>query len=138
MPEFGWMNDPNGFSYFNNEYHLFYQHHPYDTVWGPMHWAHAVSSDLIKWQHKDIALKPDKEYDKNGVFSGSGLEVDREHWLYYTGHVDSHLDHLNDDGSSSDSNEIPSYVRQVQCLAKSVDGETYHKYGNNPDRKSVV
>jgi beta-fructofuranosidase len=132
MPEFGWMNDPNGFSYFNNEYHLFYQYHPHDTIWGPMHWAHAVSSDLIKWQHKSIALKPDKEYDKNGVFSGSGLEVDREHWLYYTGHVDSNLDHLNDVNSSLDRNETTPYIRQVQCLAKSVDGETYHKYGDNP------
>lgn len=132
MPEFGWMNDPNGFSYFNNEYHLFYQYNPDDTVWGPMHWAHAVSSDLIKWQHKKVALKPDKEYDKNGIFSGSGLKVGSEHWLYYTGHIDSHLDRLNETDPSIESNETIPYIRQVQCLAKSVDGVTYHKYENNP------
>lgn len=136
MPEHGWMNDPNGFSYFNNEYHLFYQHYPHDTVWGPMHWAHAVSSDLIKWRHKEIALKPDKNYDKNGVFSGSGIQVGSEHWLYYTGHIDSHLDTLYDKDLKKkptlENEETNSYIRQVQCLAKSVDGVTYHKYKNNP------
>lgn len=136
MPPYGWMNDPNGFSYFNNEYHLFYQHYPYDTVWGPMHWAHAVSSDLIKWRHKKIALKPDKEYDRNGVFSGSGIQVENEHWLYYTGHIDSHLDILYDKDLKKKLNfinpESEPYIRQVQCLAKSVDGETYTKYEDNP------
>jgi len=136
MPEYGWMNDPNGFSFFNNEYHLFYQHYPYDTVWGPMHWAHAVSSDLIKWSHKEIALKPDKEYDRNGVFSGSAIQVGDEHWLYYTGHVDLFLDKLYDKDfikkPISDSQETDSYIRQVQCLAKSADGLNYIKYENNP------
>ncbi|AYA77973.1 glycoside hydrolase family 32 protein [Bacillus sp. Y1] len=136
MPECGWMNDPNGFSYFNNEYHLFYQHYPYDTVWGPMHWAHAVSSDLIKWNHKEIALKPGEDYDRNGVFSGSGIQVGNEHWLYYTGHIDSLLDDVYDKDFKkkpySQNQETIPFIRQVQCLAKSVDGETYEKYENNP------
>ncbi|MBP3041477.1 glycoside hydrolase family 32 protein [Bacillaceae bacterium Marseille-Q3522] len=137
MPERGWMNDPNGLSYFNNDYHLFYQYYPYDTVWGPVHWAHAVSTDLIKWKHKDIALKPGEKYDKNGVFSGSGIQVGREHWLYYTGHIDSHLDTLYDTDlkkkqSAFESNITNPYIRQVQCLARSVDGVTYHKYEHNP------
>ena len=136
MPERGWMNDPNGLSCFNNEYHLFYQHYPHDTMWGPMHWAHAVSKDLISWDHKGIALKPDKKYDRNGVFSGSGLQVGTEHWLYYTGHIDSHLDFLYDENFKKKSDAaIPAnepYIRQVQCLAKSEDGDTYTKFDGNP------
>lgn len=136
MPERGWMNDPNGFSFFNNEYHLFYQHYPYDTMWGPMHWAHAVSPDLIRWTHKEIALKPDKAYDRNGVFSGSGLQVGSEHWLYYTGHIDSNLDFLYDENfKKRPEAAIPAsepHIRQVQCLAKSEDGVKYTKYEGNP------
>lgn len=136
MPEYGWMNDPNGFSFFQNEYHLFYQHYPYDTEWGPMHWAHAVSSDLITWRHKEIALRPDQEYDRNGVFSGSGIQVGNEHWLYYTGHVDVHLDQMFDQNYKKRTKEvsenIPPFIRQVQCLATSVDGVHYKKYQHNP------
>lgn len=136
MPEKGWMNDPNGFSSFNNEYHLFYQHYPYASEWGPMHWGHAVSSDLIKWEHKKNALKPDRVYDKNGIFSGSGIQVGNEHWLYYTGHVDNHLDQVFDENhlkkDNPDNEPLTPYIRQVQCLAISIDGENYQKYENNP------
>lgn len=80
-----WSNDPNGFIYFKGYYHLFYQYFPYGPQWGTMHWGHAVSTDLVHWQHKGIALFPTKEYDKNGCFSGSALNIDDTLYLYYTG-----------------------------------------------------
>ncbi|MCL6572119.1 MAG: glycoside hydrolase family 32 protein, partial [Bacillus sp. (in: Bacteria)] len=136
MPPGGWMNDPNGHVHFKGEYHLFYQHHPYSDKWGPMHWGHAVSSDLIKWKHKEIALKPGQFYDKNGIFSGSGIQVGNEHWLYYTGHIDKYLDQVFDEFNlkrpNPGSESANPFIRQVQCLAKSVDGENYQKYENNP------
>lgn len=80
-----WINDPNGFIYYKGRYHLFYQYFPYAPVWGTMHWGHAVSEDLIHWEHLGPALFPTRYEDQNGCFSGSALEYDGKLHLYYTG-----------------------------------------------------
>ena len=115
----GWINDPNGFSTFNNEYHLFYQYHPYDVVWGPMYWGHSKTNDFIKWEQLPIALAPEASYDMGGCFSGSALEYDGKHVIMYTGV----LDNKDENGER--------VVRQTQCIAIG-DGENYEKLECNP------
>ena len=78
-----WINDPNGFIYYKGKYHLFFQHFPYAPEWGTMHWGHTVSEDLVHWEYQGIALFPTKEYDQNGVFSGTALEEDGKLKIYY-------------------------------------------------------
>ena len=80
-----WVNDPNGFIYYKGYYHLFYQYFPYGPRWGTMHWGHAVSRDLVTWEHKGIALYPSVREDRNGCFSGSAIEEDGRLYLAYTG-----------------------------------------------------
>ena len=117
-PRVGWMNDPNGFSYYKGMAHLFYQFHPYSKEWGPMHWGHCVSSDLIKWEYYPVALAPDMEYDMDGCFSGSAIETDEGHMLVYTG-----VTHEEYNGERSEY--------QNQCIALG-DGKYYKKIENNP------
>ena len=116
----GWMNDPNGFSWFGGQYHLFYQYHPYDSHWGPMHWGHAVSEDLLSWRYLPAALAPDMPYDRDGCFSGSALTLhDGRHLLMYTGVAKEVLS----DGSLRGV--------QTQNLAFG-DGTDYRKFEKNP------
>ena len=120
MPPVGWMNDPNGVVYFNNEYHLFFQFYPYDIEWGPMHWGHAKSQDGIKWEYLPVALAPSEEYDfssverGHGCFSGSAVALDNELVLMYTGNVDGRN------------------PRQTQNIACSKDGVNFAKFEGNP------
>ena len=114
--EAGWINDPNGFSRFKGEYHLFAQHNPYDSKWGPMHWSHAKSHDLITWDHLPVALAPEESYECDlGCFSGTAIEHEGQHILMYT----------------SCEGKIGEPVKQQQCLAIG-DGVTYEKFSLNP------
>lgn len=86
IPPSGWMNDPNGpITDADRMHHLFYQHNP-DGGWHEqMHWGHARTRDLVHWEHLPIALYPDMPYDKDGIYSGSALELNGEPILFYTG-----------------------------------------------------
>ncbi|MGB8955811.1 MAG: glycoside hydrolase family 32 protein, partial [Tumebacillaceae bacterium] len=124
-PPAKWMNDPNGMVYFEGEYHLFYQHYPHGTTWGPMHWGHAVSTDLIHWEHLPIALAP----DHNGnIFSGSAV-VD---WEDTTGFF-SGKPGLVAIFTHADETSVSGIYRQRQSLAYSLDkGRTWIMYEGNP------
>lgn len=87
QPNVGLLNDPNGFSYYNDEWHLFYQSFPMGTVHGLKSWFHLTSKDLVHWIDKGPALLPDNQYDSHGVYSGSALEVDGNLFIFYTGNV---------------------------------------------------
>ena len=85
-PLVGWMNDPNGFCFYRGEYHLFYQYHPFSRSWGPMHWGHAISRDLLHWTYMPCAMAPDTAADAGGCFSGSAVPMpDGRLMLVYTG-----------------------------------------------------
>ena len=119
-PTIGWMNDPNGFSLYKGEYHLFYQYHPYSNEWGPMHWGHLKSKDLIRWERLPAAIAPDQDYDAAGCFSGSAMELpDGRQLLLYTG-----VQH---------SRSPEGFIQKVQtqCIATG-DGVNYEKYQENP------
>jgi fructan beta-fructosidase len=131
-PKEKWMNDPNGMVFHNGEFHLFYQYYPEGLVWGPMHWGHAVSKDMIRWEHLPIALYPDS---LGLIFSGSAV-----------------VDKNNTSGFGS--NENPALVAiytyhsmekeksgrtdyQYQGIAFSIDnGRTWAKYDENPVLKN--
>jgi fructan beta-fructosidase len=127
-PSANWMNDPNGMVFSNGEYHLFYQYYPNATVWGPMHWGHAVSKDLVHWEHLPIALYPDK---LGLIFSGSAV-VDKENSSGFGTKTDPPLVamftyHLMEGEQAGRTNF------QYQGIAYSTDkGRTWTKYDKNP------
>src|SRR5688572_24253727 len=85
QPTGNWMNDPNGPIFHNGYYHMFYQHNPYGDGWGHMHWGHARSRDLVKWEHLPIALWPSLEMNEEHVFSGcSAIRADGKPVIFYT------------------------------------------------------
>ena len=115
-PEWGWMNDPNGMVYKDGEWHLFYQYNPYGSFWGNMHWGHAVSKDLVNWEHLGIALAPD---DLGAIFSGSAV-VDKDNTAGFG--RDAIVAMYTSDGDN-----------QTQSIAYSLDnGRTFTKYAGNP------
>ncbi|MYB09576.1 MAG: glycoside hydrolase family 32 protein [Acidimicrobiia bacterium] len=116
-PPRGWMNDPNGLCYLDGRWHAFYQHNPDDIVWGPMHWGHASSADLITWDHHPVALRPD---ELGTIFSGSAV-----------------IDHDNTAGFGAGAlvavftQDLDGHQRQ--SIAASVDsGLTWEKFEGNP------
>jgi fructan beta-fructosidase len=127
-PDSMWMNDPNGMVFYDGEYHLFYQYYPDSTVWGPMHWGHAISEDLVHWEHLPIALYPDQ---LGLIFSGSavidwgntsGLGTDNQPPM-----IAIFTQHLME-GEQSGRNDF-----QVQSIAYSLDkGRNWNMYEGNP------
>ncbi len=127
-PKEKWTNDPNGMVYFDGEYHLFYQHYPDSSVWGPMHWAHAVSKDLTHWENLPIAIYPDS---LGYIFSGSAA-VD---WNNTSGFgkdgqpplvaMFTYHDMAKEKAGGND--------HESQAIAWSLDrGRTWTKYDRNP------
>ena len=115
-PLYGWMNDPNGMVYKDGEYHLFYQHNPYGSKWGNMNWGHAISKDLINWEHRPDAITPDA---LGTIFSGSAV-VDTDNTAGFGAGAIVAIYTQNSD-------------RQVQSIAYSTDnGRSFTKYENNP------
>lgn len=112
----GWINDPNGLIYYQGYYHVFFQYYPYDSKWGPMHWGHRRSKDLVHWEELPVALTPT---DEEGCFSGSAVVYKDKLCLIYTAH---HV--IEIDGKEQ--------VFQDQCLATSDDGVNFTKYEGNP------
>jgi len=131
-PDSMWTNDPNGMVFYDGEYHLFYQHYPHDIVWGPMHWGHAVSADLVRWIHLPVALYPDS---LGYIFSGSAV-VDVQN----TSRLGSRdnppmiavFTHHNDSLRKTGTDQF-----QYQSIAFSLDhGRTWTKYEGNPVLKN--
>jgi levanase/fructan beta-fructosidase len=122
-PEKNWMNDPNGLVYYGGEYHLFYQYNPNGKEWGFMHWGHAVSKDLIRWEHLPVAINPDEDSkDKNHATAFSGSAV---------------VDENNIAGlQQGEEKTLLVFYTSFECgqrLAYSNDkGRTWHKYAKNP------
>lgn len=127
-PEKKWMNDPNGMVYYKGVYHLFYQYYPDDIVWGPMHWGHATSTDLIHWTNKKIALFPDK---LGMIFSGSAVVDLKNTSGLGTKENPPMIAIFTYHDMEGEKSGRTNY--QTQGLAYSLDeGETWLKYEKNP------
>ena len=127
-PEANWMNDPNGMFFYEGKYHLFYQYYPDSTVWGPMHWAHAESEDLVFWKHLPIGLYP----DSIGLIFSGGAVVDHDNTSKLSATtkppIVATFTHHNMAGEKAGTNEF-----QKQSVAYSLDGGyEWIKYDGNP------
>src|SRR5688572_5533514 len=131
-PPTSWMNDPNGMVFHNGEYHLFYQFYPDSNVWGPMHWGHAISKDMIYWEHLPIALYPDS---LGYIFSGSAV-VDHQNTsglgIKDTPPMVAMFTYHLMEGEKAGRNDY-----QTQGIAYSLDnGRSWTKYDQNPVLKN--
>ncbi|MBE4609385.1 glycoside hydrolase family 32 protein [Vibrio navarrensis] len=86
-PPQGLLNDPNGFVYYQGEYHLFYQWYPFACEHKDKYWVHLKSADLVNWAWQSIALTPSDWFDSHGVFSGHAVSDGDDLWLFYTGNT---------------------------------------------------
>jgi fructan beta-fructosidase len=131
-PPAHWMNDPNGMVYYKGVYNLFYQHYPKGTTWGPMHWGHATSADMIHWKNQPIALYPDS---LGLIFSGSAVvDVHNTSGFGKNGQppLVAIFTHHSQPGEKAGRDDF-----QNQSLAYSNDnGKTWAKYKNNPVLKN--
>ena len=127
-PDSMWMNDPNGLVYDGEQYHLFYQYHPNDIVWGPMHWGHATSKDMVKWEHQPIALFPDEH---GTIFSGSAvMDLNNTSGLGTPETPPMIAIFTYHDAEAAERKEADF---QTQGMAYSLDkGVTWTKYADNP------
>lgn len=128
-PKQKWTNDPNGMVYHNGTWHLFFQHYPDSTIWGPMHWGHATSKDLVHWQEQPIALYPDS---LGYIFSGSAV-VDKNNTAGFGNNaLVAIFTHHDPRGEKENRNNF-----QNQSIAYSTDeGRTWTKYAGNPVLKN--
>lgn len=112
-PKKGWLNDPNGLSFFNGEYHIFYQYQPY-AEWprNAMTWGHATTKDFLHFKELAPALVNDMPYDQNGVWSGTAIEHEGRLYAFYA--------------------SVSAENRQAICVAYSDDGVHFTKYDKNP------
>jgi fructan beta-fructosidase len=131
-PKEHWVNDPNGMVYYKGIYHLFFQYYPGATVWGPMHWGHATSKDLVHWEQKPTALYPDS---LGYIFSGSAVvDVNNTSGFGKNGKAPLVAIFTNHDpkGEKAKRNDF-----QNQSIAYSLDeGNTWTKYAGNPVLKN--
>ena len=127
-PPAGWMNDPNGMVYHAGEYHLFYQHYPDGNVWGPMHWGHAVSTDLVNWTDLPIALYPDS---LGYIFSGSAVVDEGNTSGFGTAEAPALVAMYTYHDAAGEKAGRDDF--QSQGIAYSTDrGRTWTKYAGNP------
>ncbi len=127
-PKKGWMNDPNGMFYKNGYYHLYFQHYPDGNTWGPMHWGHAISTDMVTWKEMPIAIYPD---EKGYIFSGSSVvDVNNSSGFSKNGiePIIAMFTYHDMDGEKAGNINY-----QSQAIAYSLDeGQTFTKYSENP------
>lgn len=123
-PTRGWLSDPNGLVHASGTYHLYYQHHPDSTSWGPMNWGHATSVDLVSWRHRPIALAPDEH---GMIYSGSAV-IDEEGTAGFGAQsliaaFTYHLDGVEEQGLAWSRDGGDTFTKRRTPILEAPDGE---------------